>query len=61
MKIIAKDNFDRETVSDWTVCDNVNEYMGAVIVEFLNRQDGTNSSWFYALVTDDHKLHTWEP
>lgn len=61
MKIKGKDNFDRDNVSDWLVCENVNEYMGALIVKFLNDREGVNGSWYYMLVADDDKLHTWEP
>lgn len=61
MKIIAVDNFDREYVSDHLVCENVSEYYGNAIVKFLNREGGDYSSYFYRLVSDDHKLHVWEP
>lgn len=61
MKIKASDNFGRESVSDWLVCENVNEYMGAKIVKLLNDSEGTNAAWCYELVDDAHKLYVWEP
>lgn len=61
MKIKAVDNFGRETVSDWLVCENVNAHMGAQIVRLLNESEGERSSYCYELVSDDHVLYSWEP
>jgi len=62
MKIINVDNFDREWVDDKVVCENVSEYYGGIIVDFLNdRLSGDHSSDFYKLVENDHKLYAWEP
>lgn len=62
MKIICTDNFGRETVNDRLVCENVNEFYGSKIVEFLNeRYSGDYSSDFYRLVNDDYRLYVWEP
>jgi hypothetical protein len=62
MKIINVDNFDRDSVSDKLVCENVSEYYGEIIVDFLNdRLSSEHSTDFYKLVDDDHKLYVWEP
>ena len=61
MKIIAIDNFDNESVSDFLVCENISEYHGNLIIKFLNDREGDYSSYFYRLVSDDHKLYIWEP
>lgn len=61
MKIIGKDNLDRDHVSDELVCENVNEIIGRKIVAWLNEWSGDNGSRFYELVADDHKLYAWEP
>ncbi|MNK84465.1 hypothetical protein D3C87_1043140 [compost metagenome] len=62
MKIICKDNFDRESVNDRLVCENVSEFYGSKIVYFLNDKfSGDYSSDFYKLVEDDYKLYVWEP
>lgn len=57
MKIIGIDNFNRESVADFLVCENVtNDYIGSKIVELLNKDSGEHGSWFYRLVEDDHRL-----
>lgn len=60
MKIIAIDNFDRDWVSDALVCENVNEYYGKIIVDYLNERVGENSQNFYILKEDDYKLYVYE-
>lgn len=60
MKIIASDNFARETVSDYLVCSDVSEHYGHRFVEMLNRESGVHGR-HYRLVPDDHVLYTWEP
>ena len=54
MKIIAKDNYDRETISDYLVAENLNDYYGKMITNLLNR---TASDTFYEAVEDDYKLY----
>ena len=61
MKIIATDNFCRETVSDSLVCENVSEYYGNLIINLLNDKNGPNSPEYYKLVPDNHVLYNWEP
>lgn len=61
MKIICKDNFDRESVNDTLVCENVSEYYGEIIVDFLNAKlSGDYSPNFYRLVDDEYELYRWE-
>ena len=61
MKIIRVDNYARENVSDKLVCENVNEYYGKHIVEFLNNKfSGEHSPDYYELVEDDYKLYIFE-
>lgn len=61
MKIIAVDNFDRDTHSDTLVLDNVNKYYGEIIVEHLNdKLSGDYALDFYRLVEDDYKLYEFE-
>lgn len=54
MKIVGKDNYNRETVSDVLVAENVKEHYGKRIVKFLNER---NSNTYYELVEDDYKLY----
>jgi len=61
MKIVATDNFDRETVDDVLVCENVNAHYGDVIVEALNARIGDYGPWFYKVVPDDYQLRSFEP
>lgn len=44
--------------SDALICDNVDEYYGKFIVEFLiNRFSGTHSPDYFRLVKDDYVLY----
>ena len=61
MKIICVDNFDRETVNDSLVAENVNACYGKYIVALLNEHEGQHSPNFYRLVEDDHTLYKWKP
>jgi hypothetical protein len=63
MKIIAKSNHDKETVSDIVIATNVTQYYGDIIVEYLNSILCRNDydPFFYLLVKDNHKLYKWEP
>jgi hypothetical protein len=58
LKIIGKDNFGRESVADFLVCDNVaNDYVGKVMVGALNdKLGGESANCFFELVPADHKL-----
>lgn len=55
MKVIAKDNFDRETISDQLIKPNVSQIEGDQIVNNLNKSE--NQNWFYVVVEDDYKLY----
>jgi hypothetical protein len=61
VKIIAVSNFDDETVSDSTVCENVGNWYGPLIVDLLNNHSGERGPRFYKLVPDDHKLYEYDP
>ncbi len=62
MKIIGKDNFDREFGSDILVCENVNEYYGKIIVDFLQQSfHGHYADYYYELVPDDYELYEFKP
>lgn len=62
MKIIQIDNFNRDTVSDNLIAENVSEFYAKAIVEFLNEKySGETSPPFYIYRPDDYKLYTFEP
>ncbi|MGG1659535.1 hypothetical protein [Brevibacillus sp. NRS-1366] len=56
MKIIAVDNFARESVAEKLIAENVNEYWGKRIVDSLNDKQHANSQDFFELVSDDYVL-----
>ena len=62
MKIIGKSNFDNEMVNDIIIAENVNEYYGNIIVEFMNEFYVKDSSdYYFHLEPDDYKLYEFEP
>ena len=62
MKIVCKDNFDSETVSDMLVASDLNEYFGKLILEFLlDKHTSDYGPDYYQLVPDDYELYTYEP
>jgi len=62
MKIIGVSNFDKDTVNDILVCENItNKLFGNSMLEVLNdRYCSEHSLYFFELVEDDRKLHVWE-
>lgn len=61
MKIIAVDNFNRETHDDKLICENVNTYYAKIIVEFLNNKiSGDYSDEYFKVVEDDYTLYKYE-
>ena len=56
MKIIAVDNFDRESVADKLIAENVSEYWGKRIVDALNEKLHEDSLYYFKLVPDDYVL-----
>lgn len=62
MKLIKVDNFDRESVSDVLIAENVNPHYADEIVVFLNdRHSGDNSPDYFKLVEDGKKLYVYNP
>jgi hypothetical protein len=63
MKIIATDNFDRETTSDILVATNIiNREYGECMVKALNEKFSSDYSlYYYQLVEDSQKLYVFEP
>lgn len=54
MKIIATDNYNRDHIADFLVCENVKENFVKHIVEGLNALELAN--WFFRAVPDDYRL-----
>lgn len=63
MKLVAVDNYDRETVSDILVAENVHSSFGNRIVELWTNNMLANQSEesFLKLVPDDYKLYEFKP
>ena len=61
MKVVGIDNFDRDEVPDFLVCENVSEHYGKLIVDMLNADGSHTSPKFFVLRQDDYKLKEWEP
>ncbi|QIW88803.1 hypothetical protein P59_206 [Bacillus phage P59] len=58
MKIITKDNFDRDLFTEQVIAENVNEVIGREMVKQWNDKHWTDHSDFYLkLVEDDYKLY----
>jgi hypothetical protein len=60
MKIIAVDNFNRETHDDKLICENIDIYYAKLIVRLLNDSYGESSDTFFKVVENDHKLYRYE-
>lgn len=64
MKIISRDNFDREGPAgdECIVAENVPSFYANHIAFALNEKfSGETASCFFAVVKDDHKLKKFEP
>lgn len=57
MKIICVDNYDRPTVSDKLVAENLDELNGNKLVTLLNNLNPSGGPHWYKLVEDDYKLY----
>lgn len=61
MKIIVKDNFDRESVSDRLIAENVSEHWAERIVDAMNAREHEHSPDFFKAVPDDYELYVYDP
>lgn len=61
MKLICKDNYNRESISDSLIAENVSEFWANQIKTALNDKMGENSSTFVDAVQDDYELYQFEP
>lgn len=58
MKIITKDNFNRDLFAEKVVAENVNEFFGKQLVQEWNYKYWTEHSDIYLdLVEDDYELY----
>ena len=61
MKIIRRDNFDREWPGheDLLIAENVEKHYLEVIVKALNRMDDMCGQYYYEAVEDSYKLQVF--
>lgn len=58
MKIITKDNFNRDLFTEVVVAENVNEFIGSQLVkEWNNKHWNEHSDFYLALVEDEYQLY----
>ena len=57
MKIIGTDNYARESVPDFLVCENVfDESAGQIMVDALNEANGEDGPFFFKMVANNQAL-----
>lgn len=59
MKVICKDNFDREGVNDRLICEKLSQKQADAVALALNSVAAECD--FYLVVPDDYKLYEFEP
>lgn len=58
MKIIWKDNYDRDVYAETVVAENVDKYVGKELVKLHNDKNwDEHADSYLALVDDDYKLY----
>lgn len=57
MKIVGVDYYDRDTIGDWLVAENVPKHIGEKMIKFLN-EDSPDTH--FILVEDSYKLYVPE-
>jgi hypothetical protein len=61
MKVIGRDNYDRDTVDDFLVAEGLDEAAACKLADEKNKTATSLSPWFYVAVADDYVLKHWEP
>jgi hypothetical protein len=61
MKIIARDNRDRDYISDKLIAENLSQKDAETVLDALNKGASDSSDWFFEIVPDDHKLYKYSP
>jgi len=60
-KVIARDNFGRDNVSDRFVYERPTREAAIRGAERLNKQSGPDAQWYYIAVPGTYVLYVWEP
>lgn len=61
MKVIAVDNFGRETIDDKLIADSLTEIEAKDLVESLNRGLPDDYPIWHRAVPDNYELHEFDP
>ena len=62
MKIVQTDNFDRDSVSEELVAENVPIHYAYAILNFLiDKFTSETGPHYYKIEKDDYQLYTFEP
>lgn len=56
MKIVLVDNFNRDEIADYLVCENIDGHYGELVVNFLNGREHDDSPNYFMLKEDDYVL-----
>jgi len=59
MKVIGRDNYNRDNIDDILVKDNLTEDEANKLAEEMDRSGNPDRS--YIAVADDYELYEWEP
>ena len=61
MKIIKKDNYNRDHISESVLAENVHPHFAKDIAEFLNQKMRNDDSFFCQVEADDYVPYQFEP
>lgn len=62
MKIICKNNFGNEAISDILLAENVLKHYAKSMADYLNKRNGgPNSPYYFEEVNDDYELYEFKP
>jgi len=60
MKLIRRDNYNRDHINDLLIAENVHNDYGTFIKVILNDADKSDA-FYFDIVPDDYQLQKWEP
>ena len=60
-KVIAIDNYDRESVSDQLIKDNLSETNANILASKMNSEVDDDHPWYYKAIPEGVKLYQFNP
>lgn len=61
MKVVGVSNFDKETVSDLLIAENVILTWAVRFAKLCNEFVGDDNRYHFVVKLDDYKLYKWSP